>query len=249
MKVAILGCGPAGLMAAHAVAEAKHTPVIFSRRVPSAIGGAQFLHEPLPGITSDLPDGRVNFIKYGTDRGYSKKVYGDPYYKTSWWDYEEGHRNIWNLRKAYEKLWNRYEKNVVDLKLDHDTVTDILAEKYQMVMSTIPAFALCGNPSHVFDSQDVWIVYGQAVAEGGEDRIIYDGTTDFPWYRWSYIFGWKGVEYSHKVGNSQHIRKPLTTNCDCHAEVVRLGRYGKWKKGELTHHAYEGAKHEMLKLQ
>lgn len=239
MKVAILGCGPAGLMAAHAVHGLGHEPVIFSKKSQSAIGGAQYLHKPLPAVTSNTPDGKVNFVKYGHEKGYAKKVYGDPYVPTSWHDYDEGYHDIWNLRKAYERLWKKYDKNIHDIKLDADTVKDIQQE-YGTVLSTVPLVAICGNPTHTFDCQDVWIIYGKAV-EGGEDRIIYDGTGDFPWYRWSYIFGWKGIEYSQMVPGGMHLRKPLRNTCNCHRDVLRLGRYGCWTKGVLTHHAYEGA--------
>ena len=248
MRIAVLGCGPAGLMAAHAVVMSGHEPMIFSKKVPSSIGGAQYLHKPIPKITRERPDGQVNFIKYGTEQGYAKKVYDDPYAHTSWYDYDEGHHQIWNLRSAYDKLWKRYEPIIVDIKLDYE-VTRSLLRAFPRVMSTVPLVHLCGK-DHRFDFQDVWIVYSQA-KEGGENRIVYDGTEDFPWYRWSYIFGWRGIEYSKpckEAVNAVHIRKPLLSPCDCHPEILKLGRYGAWQKGILTHHAYEGAMDALLKL-
>lgn len=245
MKIAVLGCGPAGLMAAHAVRQYGHEPLIFSRKVPSPIGGAQYLHKPIPGVNSEVPDGRVNFIKYGTEQGYAKKVYDDPYAPTSWHDYSEGYHDIWNLRATYQKLWDMYQNNIADYKLDY-MATSALLRQYSLVLNTVPLVHLCGD-DHSFEYQDVWIVYGEA-KEQGEDRIVYDGTTDFPWYRWSYIFGWRGVEYGHKTATGQHVRKPLWHVCDCHPQLVKLGRYGKWQKGVLTHHAYEGAVDALLKL-
>lgn len=249
MRIAVLGCGPAGLMAAHAVAVNNHEPMIFSKKMQSSIGGAQYLHMPIPGINKPHPDGKVNFIKYGNERGYAKKVYGDPTAITSWYDYEEGYHEIWNLRATYGKLWRKYEERITDLKLDFATVQSLL-RSFPVVLSTVPLLAICGE-DHYFESQEVWIVYGQA-KEGGEDRIIYDGTDDFPWYRWSYIFGWQGIEYSQATGTnqpSQHVRKPLCHTCDCHQGLVKLGRYGAWQKGILTHHAYEGAVDAVQQLQ
>jgi hypothetical protein len=37
------------------------------------------------------------------------------------------------------------------------------------------------------------------------------------------------------------VRKPLETDCTCWPKVVRAGRFGQWRKGVLTHHAYEMA--------
>lgn len=248
MRIAVLGCGPAGLMAAHAVAQAKHDPAIFSKKVPSSIGGAQYLHRPLPGVNKATPDGQVNFIKYGNEQVYAKKVYGDPTARTSWYDYEEGYHDIWNLRSTYQRLWKKYEDAIHDIKLDYETVQSLL-RAFPMVLSTVPLHQICGY-SHTFTSQDVWIVYGQA-KEQGEDRIVYDGTGDFPWYRWSYIFGWRGIEYSQATGTNQpsmHVRKPLQHDCDCHTDLVKLGRYGSWQKGVLAHHAYEGAENALREL-
>lgn len=248
MRIAILGCGPAGLMAAHAVALYGHEPRIYSKKMQSSIGGAQYLHKPIPGINKDAPDGKVNFIKYGNEQIYAEKVYGDKLFKTSWYDYSEGYHSIWNLRSTYEKLWAKYHKFIADVRLDHTSVSELL-QNYPLVMNTVPLMQLCAE-DHLFECQDVWIVYGPA-KEGGEDRIIYDGTTDFPWYRWSYIFGWRGIEYSKPTGANQpstHVRKPLYHACDCHPALVKLGRYGSWQKGVLTHHAYEGAVDALLKL-
>jgi hypothetical protein len=240
MNVAVLGCGPAGLMAAHAVALNGCNPVILSKKQPSVIGGAQYLHEPIPKITGKEPDGRVNFIHYGTETGYAQKVYGNPCAPTSWTTYPVGYHSIWNLRKAYEKLWSKYESKIYDFTLTPDSVEDI-QEEYDLVFSTVPLVSLCQNPSHGFENQEVWIIYGQTVLGGGEDRIIYDGSTDFPWYRWSYLFGWSGIEYPNMVHGGLRLRKPLGTTCNCHPGTTRLGRYGTWNKGALTHHAYKGA--------
>ena len=53
MIVAILGCGPTGLVAAHACAM-KHIPfVIFSKKRKSFLFGSQYLHEPIPGVIEE----------------------------------------------------------------------------------------------------------------------------------------------------------------------------------------------------
>ena len=34
------------------------------------------------------------------------------------------------------------------------------------------------------------------------------------------------------------VRKPLTTDCNCHPDWLHVGRYGRWTKGVLSHDAY-----------
>lgn len=240
-KVAILGCGPAGLLAAHAVAETGVRPVVFSRAVPSEIGGAQYLHRAIPEVTGDAPDGLCEVIKLGTPAGYATKVYNDPASETSWKIMDSGDHKIWNMRRAYNWLWGRYEGNITDQEVDADRVESLLRQ-YDLILSTVPAVALCAHANrHEFVSQQVGIVYHPAEEEG-PNRIIYNGKPD-GWYRASEIFGWVGFEYApeESPSNAKMVRKPLWTDCNCHPDLVRLGRYGKWKKGELIHHAYEGA--------
>jgi len=37
------------------------------------------------------------------------------------------------------------------------------------------------------------------------------------------------------------VEKPIRTSCRCFPDVHRMGRYGKWKKGVLSHEAWEEA--------
>src|SRR5262245_15995908 len=83
IRVVVLGCGPAGLLAAHAASLYGCDVRILSIRQPSIISGAQFLHEHIPGVTGDI-DGHVLFMKAGTAGGYAKKVYGNSRIPTSW---------------------------------------------------------------------------------------------------------------------------------------------------------------------
>jgi hypothetical protein len=67
------------------------------------------------------------------------------------------------------------------------------------------------------------------------------------WYRTSHIYDHDNTEWStpnfmsDRNRNSRglwRVRKPIRTNCDCWPSIIRLGRFGKWQKGELTHHAF-----------
>lgn len=243
-KVAVLGCGPAGLLAAHAVQIAGLSPDIFSVYKPSPIGGAQFLHRAIPGITDEEPDGKVYFVHVGTEMGYAQKVYGHPEAPTSWDAYRDGEHDVWNMRRAYARLWAGYEDKIIDGALDADKV-EAISRSYPLTLSTVPLKAICGQ-RHEFTGQDVWITEEDRFTD--ENMIVYNGLSEAPWYRASRIFGVSGVEYPSEMAavslwpkSPVRITKPLKNNCTCHPEVTMLGRYGKWQKGELIHHAYEGA--------
>lgn len=243
--VAVLGCGPAGLLAAHAAfSTGNRVTIISNGATPSKIGGAQFLHCYIPGITQTEPDGKVTFEFFGRPEVYAQKVYGDPSAPTSWLAYEAGDHPVWNMQVAYDNLWERYSRLIVNQYVDWNLIPE-LVEQFDLVMSCIPAPAICphrdadGSPTCEFTSQPVWID-----EQGGNlpsMTIIYNGRPDFAWYRASNIFGVQFVEYPMHLDGGRRIVKPLWTNCPGPERVERLGRYGQWQKGVLIHDAYFGA--------
>lgn len=240
-KVAVLGCGPAGLLAAHAVHEAGEQVTIYSIKKPSPIGGAQYLHRAIPGLTTDRPDGLVNFLHIGEEKIYAAKVYGDPNAETSWGEYQDGLHEIWNMHAVYNKAWSRYEHMIIDVAVRWDDLQRI-QEQYDLILSAVPLKGLCYK-NHRFASQDVWITHSASFPGSVENLIIYNGATNTEWYRSSRIFGHGGTEWPEKPEgqSSVKITKPLYTNCDCWSGMYRLGRYGAWKKKLLIHDAYEAA--------
>ena len=233
MNITVLGCGPAGLLAAHAAFQAGHTPRIVSRKVRSKIGGAQYLHTHIPDLTHRDPEDYVEFEYRGDARGYAQKVYGVADAPTSWGDYQ-GRVPIWNMRQAYDELWKRYESYVEDQVV----TSDLSAIGSGLILSTVPRKLLCDR-NHQFISQEVSIWY--AKAERKDNQIIYNGNPDTPWYRYSHLFGWESIEWPNAPApDSDLVRvvKPLYTDCTCYPKVVKLGRYGRWEKKILSHDAY-----------
>ena len=244
-KVAVLGCGPAGLLAAHAAVRNGASVVIYSDKAqPSQIGGAQFLHRAIPEITNDYPDAMCDFRHMGKRENYAKRVYGDPLADVSWGSYHEGMHPVWNMRQAYGQLWARYAELIVIEEINPDTITKI-SQAEDVVLSCIPAPALCGHiPKCNFVKQDVWIQPVDNHFENLECAIVYNGSLVGDWYRWSSLFGHTSFEYPHPKPMSTRISKPLRTDCPgpVHlGNIVRLGRYGAFEKRQLIHHAYEGA--------
>lgn len=248
MKIAILGCGPAGLLAAHAAVRRDHDVAILSKPAKSNIGGAQYLHSSVPDVTSHRSDGFVRFYYEGTKEGYAKKVYGDPNAEVSFGRWK-GMVQMWNLRTAYDRLWEMYHGLIIPTEITSADMSQFAG--YDLVISSIPLRALChAETEHFFDEQAVWIQYWQYAAPTvrTEHSITYNGQPGVGWYRRSSIFGWNSVEWpapppenSENVKVAVRVTKPLRTNCDCLPEVRKVGRYGRWDKKQLLHHAFHQA--------
>jgi len=235
--VAILGCGPSGLLAALAAEQAGLDPHIYSRKVKSVLPGAMYMHEPITGLTAKEPDGEVNFRKIGNKEGYALKVYGRRDAPTSWAQFPEGKYQAWAMGAAYDRLWGMYGDAVRPWdSLDSDAVL----APYDLVLSTIPAMAMCLHPAHNFRYQEVFIS-DTGYRELEEGDILYNGDPEDHWYRSSLIFGHGATESTIPMPNSFKGRKPISTDCDCRPEIKRIGRFGRWEKGVLVHHAYRQA--------
>lgn len=240
MKVAVLGCGPAGLLAAHAAVERGHEVRVYSQKVKSQIHGAQYLHERIPGLTSSNgpPDGEVRFIKLGDQYGYADKVYGSPGAQCSWAEFDEGKVEAWSMRDLYARLWTLYGGLVTDTRLT-PAIANTFVYEHDLVFNSIPAPMLC-HGQHSFPSQQVFITkFAERTCP--DDTIIYNGLPDVPWYRTSRLFGFGSTESTQAGDNAIAGMKPLGNNCDCHPEIRRVGRFGRWEKGQLVHHAYREA--------
>lgn len=232
----ILGCGPAGLLAAHAARLAEVECLIFSKKNKSRIGGAQYLHKDIPGLTDLIEPTVMRTIKIGDRHEYARKVYGNGEAPVSWDNYPEGHSMIYNMHQAYDWLWDQFEKDIADMPVLPSWVGQM---SNHPIVSSIPMKDLCTG-AHNFESQKVYIDYRETGEPG--NWIVYNGRTEDSWYRGSRLFGWESWEYSESTARASiSIEKPLRTNCDCFKDTsVRLvGRYGKWEKSQLVHNAFE----------
>jgi hypothetical protein len=254
--VAILGVGPAGLMAAYGMALQGQPVSLFgqprsdgSAIKRSVLGGAQFLHSPLPGIHEE-PDAEITYRLMGTPEGYRKKVYRDT--KVPFVSMEFLHDNqkqpAWSLQKAYDVLWDELCIDRVGnvQSIDAEWLRNALdKEWFSAVISTVPAPAIClPDSGHLFHATEIRI--GNEAMMERPNTIFYSGDPDQSWYRSATLFGHESTEWNANVNPSLpetfKVKKPLRTNCDCFLkEVAKMGRYGAWTKGVLTHHAFEGA--------
>ncbi|HEY7418509.1 MAG TPA: hypothetical protein VH593_25235 [Ktedonobacteraceae bacterium] len=250
-QVAVLGCGPAGLLTAWAALECGAAVSIFSEHDKmSLLGGAQFLHMPIPGITETEPETRIEYIYRGDEETYRRKVYGQasvPF--VSFGRVKQDVQDAWSLRAAYERLWLSFSATRLnEVRLNAD-VLDQIRRDFHYVFSTVPLKAICRSPwLHQFHTQRIYISTASDVHDWLPDStILWDGTWLRTWYRASHLFGVHGTEWgdSNKPPFPELItdRKPISTSCNCwdDTNVVLVGRRGQWRKGVLTHHAYKKA--------
>lgn len=249
-KAVVLGCGPAGLMAAHALKVAGIEDfLIYSKPRKSDMFGAQYLHAPIPGATVSAPV-TVRYRLQGSADDYRRKVYGEGWTgSVSPEDLEEDH-DAWDIRTTYDELWSMYHERIVGCEIDPDRVASLVMSN-DVVVSSIPARALCVMPGiHTFVSQKIQAM-GDAPERGQttpyskvapNNTVLCNGNPEPSWYRVSRLFGYSTVEWSARVqvplSGVAVVEKPLYTNCGCFPSVLRVGRYGRWEKGVLSHHAF-----------
>lgn len=253
-KVTVLGAGPSGLVAAHAARQAGYDVMVLSKKRKSHLWGCQYLHAEIPGLPHlRTPAVEVHYQLEGTAEGYLAKVYGEDYDGTVSPQEMTEYHAAYDLRETYTRLWDRWEKDIVDAELvnprvAHDVIPDFTREG--IVFNTIPRHALCVERGHLFASQEVWAMGDSdeqvvPVRPPADNTVVCNGDPDTSWYRTSKVFGHVTCEWPWRDGKRPPFRgvvplvKPLHTNCTCLPEVHYVGRYGKWQKGYLVHQVYQ----------
>lgn len=239
-KIDIVGSGPAGLIAAEVAVRYGYDPVIhtLNRQFPT-FDGAQYLHTPLPGITSTQPQFEITYVKKGSVEGYANKVYGNADHPCSFAQAPDGNVPAWSLRDVYEQLWYRFATNFA---VGHASGMDIMtwARKNPVIIAA-PLISLCMMRSlHEFNMAFVSIRKNKE-AVLPEDTIIYSGLARDEWYRASNIQGWEYEEYGHEIPFGQPVAKPQWNTCKCfeqHPMILQVGRYGRWQRGILSDQTY-----------
>lgn len=260
---AVLGCGPAGLFAAHGLTQAGYEVSIYSKRRKSELFGAQYLHGQIPGLTDGDDGVKISYSLYGTPAEYRAKVYSDPsaVERVSVESLAPIHQG-WDIRLAYDRAWDLYSDRITDVTITPEFLGAIRGNslpspsqefldfsRLDRVLSSIPLPALCHDRDHRMDSQMVWAI-GDAPERGVvcpidvalPNQVLCDGTTLRGWYRHSNIYGHRTAEWPARrkppLPNVAQVLKPLRNNCNCFLGIERVGRYGRWEKGILSHHSY-----------
>lgn len=245
------------MFAAHGLTEQGFEVTVFSKKRRSEMYGAQYLHEEIPGLTDNQTPVDMKYIRLGSIEEYRAKVYGRRSGVTVSPEVLADSHPAWDIRAAYHRAWSWYVDRIVNIEHINDAWVRGLFQsgEFRDVISSLPASAVCQEPRvHSFDSQEIWAI-GDApergifcpVTEAMPGSVILNGTRDTGWYRTANVFGYRTAEWpggsKPPLSNIARVAKPLSTDCDCFPNLVRVGRYGTWTKGVLSHHAYETAVH------
>lgn len=253
-RILVLGCGPAGMIAAHAASLMGHDVSIVSANPrPSSMFGAQYLHAPIPKATDGSPRVYVSYKLEGSIEGYRRKVYGalgaDLVLSPD--ALAESH-SAWDIRYTYNRLWEMYGDRVSGWYVDANNI-DFIKPEWDLIISSIPKISLCSsNFACNFKTVEVW-ASGEAPELGKrldiecpDNTVICNGRDIPQWYRVSNIYGRKTIEWGFAEGvgleetnGAVLVQKPISNNCECHDDILYVGRYGKWKKGVLASDAFD----------
>jgi len=238
--VAVLGCGPAGLAAAHAAAGLADEVHIYAPKRKTPQRGPIMLHRPIPGINNTQPDGYVRQIVIGGSiLDYRLRLYGDINIRINGDILEEGF-HTWRIPTAYDAMWEKYHELITDRAIAPDEL-DMMAKEYDLVVSTAPAPLLCMTPGwHEFRSVPIAIELHSSYPNQPANTVIYNSYGHIPWIRSSRIFEAEVTEYmpDDAPDTCVLIQKPLSTDCTCHPRVLKTGRMGSWTNETWIDHAY-----------
>lgn len=274
MKVCVIGCGPAGLAAAHAAIGLGADVSIVAPKRKTPQNGPVTLQHPIPGISTGHPDGYVRqLVIGGSILDYRLKLYGDVNVNING-DIMRAGYDTWRVQEAYDKMWELYSDLISDRSVD-PTEVQWLETTNDLVVSSAPAPNLCyhgcGNagcvrhPNHDFRSVQIALKFTTSYPDQPDNTIIYNAyrgdtfPSTFPsraygmdsrWVRSSSIFGVRVTDYKPEDCPNPDliIHKPLGTDCDCHPKVLRVGRYGKWHNLAWIDSAYTDTREAIMSM-
>jgi hypothetical protein len=258
-RAAVLGCGPAGVFAAQGLVNAGWRVQMFSKKRRSEMFGAQYLHAPIPGLSNPDAFSLIEYVLQGSVDGYRAKVYGPKSQVEVSPSVLAGSHRAWDIRAAYYLGFDAFLPTIEEATIDPAWMLESGLERdFDLIVSSIPAPGMCYRPGeHYFTAQTVWAI-GDAPERGifcpirvPDNTVFCNGEKEPSWYRASNVFGYKTAEWPVEnkppVKDVAEVTKPIGTNCNCFAyddmgapiRVMRVGRYGRWDKSELSHRAYE----------
>jgi len=249
MKVAILGSGMSGLIAAKAlVDEGIYDFNIYDKCVAnvSQQKGLHYLHGscniPLdPHRLENLvvkPDNITEDISVQ----YSKKIWGNDKVLNNSLVNLLAETTVYNFRQAFEILMKRFENKIQKVNVNRDMI-HMFQQEYDLIISTIPLQVL--YPEAICESEVVYASEG--LPDGLELKdftVMYNLDMNVPWYRASKVFGQTYTEFVGAHPTAIPIRKIKTqTSIDVQqvfedGHLLLVGRFAEWNRKRLVHEVY-----------
>jgi hypothetical protein len=242
MRVAIVGGGIVGRLAAWATMQAGHTPTIYDRmQKPVVPRGFVYLH-----TTCDLPltPERIEVLEVGgTAEDYARKVYGDEVdAKQVSFGLFKGVKAGFDPAEALSILAHLQHGMVLDRNFENWGEVVSLLDEYERVVFTLPVGKFLKG---TFPSKR-----GCVGAFPSEVRMpnhcVYNADPGVPWYRAGAMFGFSFFEYSELIAGHVPLVKVMPggkvsdeETSRLHTErILRTGRFGAWSKSTLSDDSY-----------
>lgn len=262
MKVAVIGCGPAGLAAVHAAVglDANVTLIAPIHEGPTPQRGPLVLQQPIPGINTDHPDGYIRQIVIGGSiLDYRYKLHGDININIQGDVLRPGY-HIWDHKYTYRKLWEIYVHkspvHVIDRYIEGYELAR-LHQQFDLVVSTAPLNKLCMHiGTHRFQFTSVIITAEPNFPDQPPDTTIFNAGRKFPWIRSALLSGNGSTEWlpgteittSAPFIERRAIKKPISTTCTCFPHILRTGRFGAWRNETWVHTAYNDTREALISM-
>lgn len=246
MKVAVIGCGPAGLAAAHAAHGLGAGITIYSPGERSPQRGPLVLQRPIPAISTDHPDGYIRqLVIGGSILDYRYKLHGDINIGIQGDILKEGY-HCWEHIKTYDKLWELYmtpgtgRAAQMIMEVSSSEIA-MMVHQFDLVINTAPLRNICYK-GHNFRSKEVVITMERSYPEQPPDTTIFNAGNYYPWVRSAWLLGNECTEWLPGTAPAEleqiTIHKPISHNCDCYPDVLLTGRFGAWKNEVWVDTAY-----------
>ncbi|KKM05342.1 hypothetical protein LCGC14_1755140 [marine sediment metagenome] len=236
MRVAIIGGGLVGRLAAWATMQAGHTPTIFDR-MPEAVTprGFVYLHDSC-GLPL-TPQAIYVIETGGNTHDYALKVYGHPYHKVSFGKFS-GQINGYEPAELLNILNGLQHGMVKDSNFkDIDEIME-LRHDYDKLVVTLPANQLFPDLNLPSVKGSVG-VFPLNTGEVLKNFCVYSADSDIPWYRSGSMFGYAFREFSTVIPGHRTIVKVVPGDeVPQGKDTLFTGRFGKWTK-QLSHESYE----------
>jgi hypothetical protein len=254
MKIAIVGAGPSGLMAAWASTVCGHSVTLFDKTKQLGKNhGVFYLHESC-GLPI-LPHARLITKVVGVtaqvspSEAYSLKVYGEIGEDVSLnrltgggTGYFNKLSTIWNAQIGMELLSSLFAENIEEKEIKGPNGIEELLGQFEKVIITAPAFLFLDvDLRNEFKSTVAHIKHVETNFPLDKAIMVYSVGED-PVYRWSITFGQLAIERTTSAPGFFEVKKVKGTSVDLKSydsNILWAGRYGSWNKNILTHNVYE----------
>jgi hypothetical protein len=250
IRVTIVGCGPAGLAAAHAAVGLGAEVTIYGPGVKSPQNGPLLIQRPIPGINNGHPDGTIHQIVIGGSiLDYRYKLYGDVNIGING-DVLQKEYHAWDHRETYDKLWDLYNSLIHEAHISG--IGLFRMHNYaDLVVSTADASRMCVTKGvHRFLFKEVAITPECSYPGQPDNTIVFNGGHEYQWVRSSRVFGVPVTEWNidDAPPGARIIRKPIGTDCNCYPHVLRTGRFGAYKNEVWVDTAYNDTRAALVSM-